>query len=1081
MGYATQDRPGVVARAKHALLVRYLPPDMKRAAAARLARLNSDLGTDAYKRIAKRRHAQRRIKTIVIDSGRRADGASATQTARPRTWQPSTVPHAGDTVRKTIRIDSYRPLTRPLHAVEPTALQRFAGRIERAEFGKRSRTAMTSVGRAGVRQLPKLTAFASGVAVNSGRGAAFGARTFVYALLGIGRGFADLLGLLWQGMLGLGRGLLAVFGLLWLALLGAGRGLAFASAGLWHIALKLAGGASLAGKATGRGVHQTWRTARSIRAPRLRMPRLPTDRIANAASTGKRAAKSFSLPKAPSLPRVRLPNVTGIKWPSFAIPTVKPFGLARREVGASESVTPRKPVFARPRYASNDAVPPRAGEPEATAARPRTNGRFGPVLTYLWLVLTTPSEPKKKVARRRWRPHVPLLSPSMNLAVIGGIGVIALTVKSLPSPATLYPIERTLEVKTDRQLLIHTSGGDLFARRGGCVEAPVSLSELPKHTVDALIAMEDRRFYYHYGVDPKGIMRAAKRNIDARRVVEGGSTITQQLAKIAYLSRDRTFDRKLQELLIVLRLELMLTKREILERYFSMAYFGSGCHGLRAAARHYFAKPVSKLSVGESAYLVALLRSPSKLVRNPDKAIERQQLVLNSMVETGSLTAAARAAVPPIKIQAEKPNDFGAYYADWIEQTIKLPNDGLSTPLKVQTSLDPKMQRLADKTLKDVLVRWGGRVKASQMALVAMRPDGRVLAMVGGRDYGKSQFNRAFQAMRQPGSAFKTFVYMAALRKGAQPNMLVADQPITIGEWSPQNFGLNFRGTVSLQQAFASSINTVAVRLSEAAGRDDVITAAHDLGIQTKLNSTPSIALGTSEVNLVELTSAYAAIAANAYPVRPWGVTAFASDDAKNAKPPEGAGEWKLMVGDQLRTMLGTVVSHGTARGARLPIPAYGKTGTSQDFRDAWFVGFAGNLVVGVWFGNDDNSSMSRVTGGSLPASAWRYFMTLARASDKKFKTKPGKIAAFEAKPRRLNGKASQEFASLLTTPEPKRKRARRSLAGEPRFGDGFYYGGRYYRYYQSPPQQYRRYAPPQRRYRRYRRYRRSHWSDGGA
>lgn len=1081
MGCAAQDRPGVFARAKHALLVRYLPNDMKKAAAARLARLSSDTGKDAYDRIAERRHAQRRVKTIVIDSGRRNNIASNAQNTRPKSWSPAAVPHAGDTVRKTIRIDSYRPLTQPLQKTEPTALQKFAGRIERAEFGKRSRSAMTGVGRTGARQLPKLAAFASGVAINSGRGAAFGGRTLWHGLLGLGRGFADLLGLLWLGVLGLGRGVLAVFGLLWLALLGIGRGLAFAAAGIWHGVVKLAGGASLAGKATGRGAHQTWQWARGIRAPRMRLPKVPVGSVARAAPAGKRTAASFSLPKAPSLPKIGLPKVAGIKRPSFAFPTVKPFGLARRDVNATASKPGDKPTIRRRERPAETEAPPRISDPETTAGSQKSTGRLGPALTYLWLVLTTPPEPKRKKVKAKWRPHVPLLSPSMNLAVIGGLGVIALTVKSLPSPATLYPIERTLEVKTDRQLLIHTSGGDLFARRGGCVEAPVSLNELPKHTVDALIAMEDRRFYYHYGVDPKGIMRAAKRNIDARRVVEGGSTITQQLAKISYLSRDRTFDRKLQELLIVLRLELMLTKRQILERYFSMAYFGSGCHGLRAAARHYFGKPVSKLSVGESAYLVALLRSPSKLVRNPKKAIERQQLVLNSMVETGSLTAAARAKVPPIKIQAEKPDDFGAYYADWIEQTIQLPDDGKSTPLKVQTSFDPKMQRLADKTLKDVLVRWGGRVKASQMALVAMRPDGRVLAMVGGRDYGKSQFNRAFQAMRQPGSAFKTFVYMAALRKGAQPNMLVADQPLTIGEWSPQNFGLNFRGTVSLQQAFASSINTVAVRLSEATGRDDVITAAHDLGIQTKLNSNPSIALGTSEVNLVELTSAYAAIAANAYPVRPWGVTAFASDDAKKATPPKGAGEWKLMVGDQLRTMLGTVVSHGTARGARLPIPAYGKTGTSQDFRDAWFVGFAGNLVVGVWFGNDDNSSMSRVTGGSLPASAWRYFMTLARASDKKFRTKPGKIAAFPAKTRKLDAKPSQEFASLLTTPETKRKRARRSLAGDPRFGDGFYYGGRYYRYQQVPPQQYRRYAPPQRSYRRYRRYRRSYWSDGGA
>jgi len=271
------------------------------------------------------------------------------------------------------------------------------------------------------------------------------------------------------------------------------------------------------------------------------------------------------------------------------------------------------------------------------------------------------------------------------------------------------------------------------------------------------------------------------------------------------------------------------------------------------------------------------------------------------------------------------------------------------------------------------------------------------------------------------------------------------------------------------------------VRLSEASGRDDVIGAARDLGIQTTLQSTPSIALGTSEVNLVELTSAYAAISANAYPVRPWGVTALGSQDAKLAKPPEGSGEWKLMVGDHLRSMLGTVVSHGTARGARLPIPAYGKTGTSQDFRDAWFVGFAGNLVVGVWVGNDDNSSMRGVTGGSLPASIWRYFMTLARAKDKNFKAKPGKVATFEAKAKTLQATASREFASLLTPPQPKVRKPRARSSDDRRFSGGFYYGGRYYYREYEDLRSYRRYVPPRRTYRNYRRQQRGWWSgDGG-
>ncbi len=1031
---------GPVTRAQHAFVVQFRPQDLKQSRATKLARFKPVTGKDGFGRVAARRLSERKVTKIVIDSGvSRHDGKRVSQSFRPKTWAPAAKPHGEDTVRKTIRIDSYRPLEKPIGRTDPSALKKLATRVDTEKLRSRTGQVVNGVGRAGAQQGRNLAALT------------------VAAVLLAGSGFVFLMRMLWRGSLGL---LVAI---------------------------------STAAQILGRRINQGLGWAVSLRVPKVTVPSLPAARLKDSAMSTRHRIAQFSMPSLPAVPRpqIRRPNW---RWPTFTVPSVDP---AIPKGATSQSATPFKsdPPFGKISAPSSErltarieAVEPLALEPESDrpAIEPRrptqpVAGRFGPALTYLWLVMTRPSEPKPSGRRRRWRPTIPLLSPSMNFAVLAGAGVLAVTVKSLPSPAQLYPLERTLEQRTERQLVIHTAAGQPFAHRGGCVEAPVTVKELPRHLIDALVAMEDRRFFSHYGIDPKGIIRAAKRNFDARRVVEGGSTITQQLAKIAYLSRDRTFDRKLQELLIVLRLELLLTKNQILERYLSTAYFGSGCHGLRAAARHYFGKQVGDLTISESAYLVALLRSPSKLTRHPELAIARQQLVLGSMVETGTLTADRRSSLKPMELRAKKPNDFGAYYADWIEQTIKLPEDGKSTPLKVQTSFDPTLQKLADRTLKNVLVRWGKGVKASQMALVAMRPDGRVLAMVGGRDYGKSQFNRAFQAQRQPGSAFKTFVYMAALRKGAQPNMRVADQPLTIGEWSPQNFGHNFRGNVSLQQAFASSINTVAVRLSEASGRDDVIGAARDLGIQTTLQSTPSIALGTSEVNLVELTSAYAAISADAYPVHPWGVTALGSQDAKLARPPEGAGKWKLMVGDHLRSMLGTVVSHGTARGARLPIPAYGKTGTSQDFRDAWFVGFAGNLVVGVWVGNDDNSSMRGVTGGSLPASIWRYFMTLARAKDKDFKAKPGKVAAFAARTKALQKTASAEFASLLTPPQPKVRKQRRRSSEDRRFSGGFYYGGRYYYREYEDPRRYRRTAPPRRTYRSYQNNRRRWWSgDGG-
>ena len=601
-------------------------------------------------------------------------------------------------------------------------------------------------------------------------------------------------------------------------------------------------------------------------------------------------------------------------------------------------------------------------------------------------------------ARRR-HFHFPLASPAINITVVVCGVLVVWAVKTFPPPEQLYPLKATLAPRVDRQLILHDDSGAIFARRGGCVDAPVRLSELPKHLIDAVLAMEDRRFYYHLGIDPKGILRAALNNYRAERIIEGGSTITQQLAKVTYLTSEKTYERKLKEALIVLRLELLLSKDEILERYLSVAYFGEGCHGVRAAARHYFKKPVGDLTLSESAFMVALLRAPSRLARRRDMAWQRHGLVLGAMVEDGRLDRDAIASLQRAEI-VDRSSTLGAYYADWIAQNVDTTVDGKTTPLKVRTNFNPKLQRIAEKAVEGILKRSAKGRRASQAALVAMRTDGRVVAMVGGRNYGDSQFNRAVQALRQPGSSFKTFVYLAAMRAGAHPEMYATDAPITIGDWSPENYGRNYRGAVTLRRAFASSINTVAVRVSESVGRNRVIAAARDLGISTPLTPTPSLALGASEVNLLELTSAYAAIAANAYPVRPWGVVAL-GEDTRKGRPPAGSGKWRLLVGETMRDLLATTVSSGTGKAARLPIRAYGKTGTSQEFRDAWFIGFAGNLVVGVWIGNDDNSPMRRVTGGSLPAQIWQRFMTDARRQDRQFQSRLPRVAAFPSRVRR--------------------------------------------------------------------------------
>ena len=619
--------------------------------------------------------------------------------------------------------------------------------------------------------------------------------------------------------------------------------------------------------------------------------------------------------------------------------------------------------------------------------------------------------------RRRRRRRFRVASPALNLVAFVSAGALLGWTYALPRPVDRYPLARTLEAPTERELIIQTADGKPFARRGGCFDVPVTLDEVPSHFVDALLAMEDRRFTSHFGIDPGGILRAAFHNYNAGRVSQGGSTITQQLAKISYLSGEKTLLRKLEEAVIALRLELALSKPKILERYLSRVYFGESCYGLRGAARHYFGRKVSDLTIAESAYLVALLKSPATLANNLPQLRQREALVLDAMVEDGRLEPDKRKRVEPAELRPGRDDPFGAYFADWIADTVEQPDDGALTALPVRTSFEPRLQLAAEEAVAKVVGRSGKRRHASQAALVAMRPDGRVLAMVGGVDHGHSQFNRATQALRQPGSSFKSFVYLAALRAGGRPDMLIMDEPVVIGDYSPENYTRSHSGVVTLQKAFASSINTVAVRLSEAVGRERVATAARDLGITTPLHGDPSIALGTAEVTLLELTSAYAAFSANAYPVIPWGITALGAKPSRTARPPQGAGKWRLGEAAQMREFLGATVAYGTGRGAQLPIPAYGKTGTSQSYRDAWFVGFAGNLVVGVWVGNDDNAPMLRVTGGNLPAQIWKHFMSRAQYADRDFKRRlPDRIAGFRAArpPRQVAAAQAYDLQALL-------------------------------------------------------------------
>jgi penicillin-binding protein 1A len=543
--------------------------------------------------------------------------------------------------------------------------------------------------------------------------------------------------------------------------------------------------------------------------------------------------------------------------------------------------------------------------------------------------------------------------------------------------AITAPLSKSLQPIAAPSLTLVSVEGHPIARRGADIREPVKIADLPKHVPAAFISIEDRGFHSHLGISVRGIARAAWRNLGAGGVREGGSTITQQLAKISFLTADRTLGRKGQEVLIAFWLEAWLTKDEILERYLSNVYLGDNTYGLRAASHHYFSVPPEKLTVTQAAMLAGMVKAPSRLAptRNYKLARERGKIVIATMVRDGFMTQreANRLKPPKLRVERQKVVPTGTYFADWVLPMARARDEAGYGDEEVRTTLESRMQKLALAT-----VRRSGLGRA-QVALVAMRPDGRVVAMVGGRDYARSPFNRATQARRQPGSAFKLFVYLAALRSGMTPDSPVGDTPLRIGTWQPKNYGNQYRGTLTLRDALALSSNVAAVRLSERVGRQNVIRAARDLGVRSPLNDSPSLALGTSGLTLLELTSAYAAVAAGAYPVRPKGL----EDEDKpwwqrmwNQARPGTSGDPAF---DELRDMLGAVVSQGTGRGAALAVPAFGKTGTTQDSRDAVFVGFAQDLVVGVWVGNDDNSPLAgQIAGGGLPARIWRDFMTHA-------------------------------------------------------------------------------------------------------
>ena len=563
--------------------------------------------------------------------------------------------------------------------------------------------------------------------------------------------------------------------------------------------------------------------------------------------------------------------------------------------------------------------------------------------------------------------------------VVGVAGIVGYFGAKMPSANTWAIPDRAPNVK------IVAADGSLLANRGVNGGEAMGLRDMSPYIPQAVVAIEDRRFYSHFGFDPVGFARAMGRNVMAGRMVQGGSTLTQQLAKNLFLSPDRTLERKVQEVLLALWLEHKYSKDQILEMYLNRVYFGSGAYGVEAAARRYFGKSARDVGLTEAATIAAVLKAPTTYspARDPEAANKRARLVLAAMRDQGMIgdKELSSAESKPVTKAAAYWNGSEQFVADRIMAELKPLIGKIDTDVIVDTTIDASLQALAEKAVEGQIAKSGAKLSVSQGAMVSIDTTGAVKAYVGGVDYAASQYDRAGTAERQPGSTFKPFVYLAALEMGRTPDSMRNDAPVKIGKWKPENYEGKYYGQVSLTTALSKSLNSVAAQLVMETGPDAVIETASRLGIRSKLESNLALSLGTSDVTLLELTGAYSVFSnggnhANIHLIKRVtdldGKVLFENtqDDAPRVVSPEAVA--------MMNYMLQRTLSEGTARKADFGWPAAGKTGTSQSFRDAWFIGYTAQLTTGVWFGNDDNTPTKKVTGGSLPALAWKEFMTAA-------------------------------------------------------------------------------------------------------
>lgn len=686
-------------------------------------------------------------------------------------------------------------------------------------------------------------------------------------------------------------------------------------------------------------------------------------------SDGDRIGKPRGKPQKPA-PTPKPP--TGRAEPRIAQPKPQP-ARARSELRAEPRIDPRED----PRYQSyDDLIPDGSGGGNDDGGR-RRGGR-------------KPPPPKRGRAgktrkKRRGGPLGLFIKLVTWLAILGFWGAVAVGAvvvyygAQLPSSNTWAIPDRPPNIK------VLAADGQLMSNRGKSGGEAISMHELPYYVPAAVIAIEDRRFMSHFGIDPIGLGAALVQDIMTRRMARGGSTLTQQLAKNLFLTRDQTLGRKVQEALLALWLERNYSKEQILELYLNRVDFGHQKIGIEAASQYYFGHSARNLTLGEAATLAGSLKAPSNLNPKGDPALvsARQHLVLQEMADEGYITedeAKAAAIDPDTNLRTTVAGSEG-YVADWVEALVQSYIGDIHQDVVVQTTIDWNLQKQAEFDVREMIAKNGKARHFTQGALVAMSPDGQVRAMVGGADYEKSQYNRAITARRQSGSAFKPMVYLTALEHGYTPDTIVDDDPFTYNGWSPKNDNNKYAGQIPLRTALAYSLNTVAARLAVDVGPQAIVDTAMRMGISSPLQAVPSIALGTQGISLLELTAAYAPFANGGNGVIASVITKISTPDGKVLYQNANTGPGEVVAPDKvgmMNNMLSTVVDVGTGRGAKLPgWQIAGKTGTSQKSRDALFMGYSAHMVTGVWLGND-NDTPTTLTGGSLPAAIWTEFMQAA-------------------------------------------------------------------------------------------------------